>query len=146
MLQDDHFMGYDGGEEYLCQEQTRNLFGQPDVLLVNEYLHVYQGNYSETPEVRLVAAVLQDGINSYIKCMSARTRRGRKLVSEAEEWFLSKDEGWLFSFENVCGILNLEPDHIRRALLRHKQEYAEWKKSKRSSGVNPSRLLLSLAS
>lgn len=129
MLQDDQFMGYDGVEDYLCQEHTRNLFGQPDVLLVNEYLHVYQSSLAQTPEMKLVAAVLKDGIDSYIKYLSAKPRRGRKLINEAEEWFLSKDEKWLFSFENVCGILKLEPDYIRRALLRYKQGYAKLKES-----------------
>ena len=129
MLQDDQFMGYDGTEDYLCQEHTRNLFGQPDVVLVNEYLHVYQSSFAQLPEIKLAAAVLKDGIDSYIKHLSAKPRRGRKLINEAEDWFLSKDENWLFSFENVCGILKLEPDYIRRALLRCKQEYAKVKES-----------------
>ncbi len=126
MLQDDQFISYDGAEDYLCQEHTRNLFGQPDVLLVNEYLHVYQSSFAQMPEVRLVAALLKDGIDSYIKSLSAKPRRGRKnLANEAEEWIFSKDEEWPFSFENVCQILKIEPDYIRRMLLRYKQEYTQ---------------------
>jgi len=124
MLQDDQFISYDGAEDYLCQEHTRNLFGQPDVLLVNEYLHVYQSSLAQMPEVRLVAALLKDGIDCYIKSLSVKPRRGRKsLANEAEEWIFSKDEEWPFSFENVCQILKIEPDYIRRILLRYKQEY-----------------------
>jgi len=147
MLQDDQFMGYDGVEDYLCQEQTRNLFGQPDVLVVTEYLHVYQSSFAQTAEMKLVAAVLKDGIDSYIKYLSAKPRRGRKLINEAEVWFLSKDENWLFSFENVCGILKLEPDYIRRSLLRYKQEYAKLKESNaHPSAADPSTVSLRLAS
>ena len=67
MLQDDQLMSFEGVEEYFHQEHTRNLFGQPDVLLVNEYLHVNQSNLAQTPEMKLLAAVLKDGIDSYIK-------------------------------------------------------------------------------
>ncbi len=130
MLQDDQFISYDGVEDYLCQEHTRNLFGQPDVLLVNEFLQVYQSSLAQTPEMRLVAALLKDGIDSYIKSLSAKPRRGRKsLANEAEEWIFSKDEEWPFSFENVCAILRVEPDYIRRVLLSYKQEYNRAKES-----------------
>jgi hypothetical protein len=130
MLQDDQFISYDGVEDYLCQEHTRNLFGQPDVLLVNEFLQVYQSSLAQTPEMRLVAALLKDGIDSYIKSLSAKPRRGRKsLANEAEEWIFSKDEEWPFSFENVCAILRVEPDYIRRVLLSYKQEYTRAKES-----------------
>jgi hypothetical protein len=147
MLQNDRFMSYDGVADYLCQEQTRNLFGQPDVLLVNEYLHVYQSSFAQTPEMRLVAAVLKDSIDSYIKYMSIKPPRGKKLTNEAEEWILSKDENWPFSFENVCGILKLEPDYIRRALARYKREYTKLKESSAQPlAADPSTVSLRLAS
>jgi hypothetical protein len=147
MLQDDQFMGYNGVEDYLCQEHTRNLFGQPDVLLVNDYLHVYQSSFAQTSEMKLVAAVLKDGIDSYIKYLSAKPRHGKQLTNEAEEWFLSKDENWLFSFENVCEILKLEPDYIRRDLLRYRQEYAKLKESNAQPlAADPSTVSLRLAS
>lgn len=147
MLQDDQFMGCDGVEDYLYQEHTRNLFGQPDALLVNEYLHVYQSSFAQTPEMKLVAAVLKDGIDSYIKYLSAKPRRRRKLINETEEWFLSKDETWLFSFENVCAILKLEPDYIRRALLRYQQEYAKHEEfNAQRLAADPSTVSLRLAS
>jgi hypothetical protein len=124
MLHDDQFMSFDGVEDYLHQEHTRNLFGQPDVLLIDEYLHVYQSSLAQTPEMKLVAAVLKDGIDSYVKQLSAKPRRGKRFLNEAEQWFFSNDEDWLFSFENVCGILKIDPGYIRRCLLRYKQEHS----------------------
>ena len=130
MLQDDQFISYDAAEDYLCQEHTRNLFGQPDVLLMHEYLHVYQSSLAQTPEVRLVAALLKDGIDSYIKYLSAKPRRGKKsLANEAEEWIFSKDEDWPFSFENVCRILKIDPGYIRRIMLRYKEEHKQLKET-----------------
>jgi hypothetical protein len=144
MLQDDQLISFDGVEEYLHHEHSRNLFGQPDVLLVNEYLHVYQSNLSQTPEMKLVAAVLKDGIDSYIKHLSAKPRR-KKFSNEAEEWFFSKDEDRLFSFESVCGILKIQPGYIRRCLLRYKEEHARLKQASGkpypdASGTAPLRL------
>ncbi|MGE5304082.1 MAG: hypothetical protein ACM3TN_12275 [Alphaproteobacteria bacterium] len=129
MLQDDQLVSFDGVEEYLHQEHTRNLFGQPDVVLVNEYLHVYQSNLAQTPEMRLAVAVLKDGIDSYVKHLSAKPRRKKKFSNEAEEWFFSKDEDRLFSFENVCGILKIDPGYIRRCLLRYKEAHARLKEA-----------------
>ena len=47
----------------------------------------------------------------------ARNPSGKKLFQEAEEWFLEKDSDELFSFENICGNLELHPDYIRHGLL-----------------------------
>jgi hypothetical protein len=124
MFQKTDLAGYDGAEDFLCQEQTRNLFGQPDVLLVHEYLHVYQSSFAQTPEMKLMAAVLKDAIDCYLKSLSAKPRRGKKRSNEAEQWFFSEDEDWLYSFQSVCDMLKLDPDYIRRTLLRHKQEHA----------------------
>jgi hypothetical protein len=129
MLQDDQLTSFDGFEEYLHQDHTQNLFGQPDVLLVNEYLYVFQSNLSQTPEMKLLAAVLKDGIDSYVKHLSAKPGRRKKFSNEAEEWFFSKDEDRLFSFESVCGILKIQPGYIRRCLLRHKQVHTRVKQT-----------------
>jgi hypothetical protein len=118
----DNTLNYEAGEDFLCREHTRNLFGQPDVLLVSEYLQVYQSNTTHTPETRLIAAVLEDAIDCYMKYLFAKTRRGKRLRNEAEEWIFSPSEDWIFSFENICEMLKLEPDYIRRVLLRYKQE------------------------
>ena len=115
-------MLFDGVEEYLHQEYARNLFGQPDALLVNEFLHVYQSNFAQTPEMKLVAAILKDGIDSYVKHLFVKPRSGKNSSSEAEEWFFCRDENWPFSFENVCAILEIEPNYIRRCLLRYKKK------------------------
>ena len=125
MFQKNDLTSYDGAEDFLCQEQTRNLFGQPDVLLVHEYLHVYQSSVVHTPEVKLMLAVLKDAIDCYLKYVSAKQRRARKLSNEAEEWFFSNEDDWLYSFQSVCDILKLDPDYIRGALLRYKQQHTE---------------------
>ena len=102
-------------------EQTRRLFGEPDVLAVHEYLHVFQYRPALTPERRLLAAILRDAIDCYMRYCFAKSRREKKMLQETEEWFFGSGEEGVFSFENVCEILKLAPGYIRRGLLRYKQ-------------------------
>jgi hypothetical protein len=101
-------------------EQTRRLFGEPDVLMMHEYLHVFQYRPALTPERRLLAAILRDAIDCYMRYCFAKSRREKKMQQETEEWFFGDGEG-VFSFENVCEILKLSPGYIRRGLLSYKQ-------------------------
>jgi hypothetical protein len=89
-------------------------------LAVHEYLSVYQYRPALTPERRLLAAILRDAIDSYMRCCFGKSRREKKMHQETEEWFFGNGEG-VFSFENVCEILKLAPGYIRRGLLHYKQ-------------------------
>ena len=109
-------------DDFLCREQTRNLFGQPDVILIHEYLQVYQSSISHTPEMRLIAAVLEDAIDCYLKYSSVNTRRGKRIFGEAEQWIFGQDDDWFFGFENICEMLKIDPDYIRRVLRQNPQE------------------------
>lgn len=105
------------GDDRFSQEEAR-LFRQPDVLAVDEYLHVYQGRPGETPERRLVAAILRDAIDCYLRDCFNKKRHRKRSFREAEEWFFKADDYGVFSLENVCGILNIDPGYIRRTLLQ----------------------------
>jgi len=118
-------------DDFLCREQTRNLFGQPDVILIHEYLQVYQSNTAHTPEMRLIAAVLEDAIDCYLKYDSVSTRRGKRMFGEAEQWIFSQDDDWFFGFENICEMLKIDPDYIRRVL---RQKPLESLRSNKLSG------------
>jgi hypothetical protein len=116
MLDKGTVMHEEGAEDFLCRESTRGLFGQPDVLLIHEYLHVYQSKSAQAPEMRLIAAVLEDAINCYLKYYSSRTRRGKRICNEAAQWIFSREDDWLFGFDNICEMLKIDPDYIRRIL------------------------------
>lgn len=76
----------------------------------------------DSPELRLMRAVLEDAVTRYrqrpIKTGKTSSLHWRITRDEAERWFASKDRVYLFSFERVCEQLGLEPDAIRRALAR----------------------------
>jgi hypothetical protein len=122
MLNKQSYMSDETTDDFLCRDSTRSLFGQPDVIVIHEYLHVYRSNTAHTPEIRLIAAMLQDAIDCYLKYSSARTRRGKRIYSEAAQWIFSQDDDWLFSFDNICEMLKLDPDYIRRVLTQNAQE------------------------
>ncbi len=75
-------------------------------------------------ERRLVLAILEEAVRSYQHYAFATNRRGRRLFGETCEWFDSHDNTWIFSFENICYALDLDPDHIREGLARWRQDQA----------------------
>jgi hypothetical protein len=117
------------GDDRFSQEEAR-LFRQPDVLCVDEYLHVYQGRPAETPERRLVAAILHDAVDCYLRDCFAKNRHRKRSFREAEEWFFKSDDYGVFSLENVCSVLNIDPGYIRRTLMQYQQQIAPGADSK----------------
>ncbi|TMA88185.1 MAG: hypothetical protein E6J74_28025 [Deltaproteobacteria bacterium] len=69
-----------------------------------------------------MAAVLDDAIICFIKYLTAKQRRDRRLFRETEEWLFAEDSNWPFSFENLCGFLEINPHYLRGGLLRLKQQ------------------------
>jgi hypothetical protein len=122
MLQESYISNRQGGDDHYSREETQRWFGQPDVLCTHEYLHVYRGKPSDTPERRLMAAVLQEAIDCYLRDCCAVNRHKKRSYREAEEWFFSGDDHGVFSLYNVCGILNLDPGYNRRRLVRYKEQ------------------------
>src|SRR5690348_5571812 len=73
-------------------------------------------------EKRLMAAVLADAIQLYLKHARNRTASGQILFRETERWIESGDRSWLLSFENVCDVLNVNAARVREALHAHVRE------------------------
>lgn len=69
-------------------------------------------------ERRLLFAVLQDAVESFLRHRHATSQRSKRLFGEDKEWFWTKDRDDVFSFESICGHLNLDPDYIRMGLKR----------------------------
>ena len=65
-------------------------------------------------ELRLMAAVLEDALNTLRKC--PRSRPGR----EAREWVTSHDTSWPFAFERICEAFEIDADHVRQQLNSQK--------------------------
>jgi hypothetical protein len=81
---------------------------------------VYKRKIREGEE-RLMLAVLESAVEDFQKYFFARHPSGKKLFQQAEDWFLKRDGGELFSFESICETLQLHPSYIRQGLLLWKE-------------------------
>ena len=73
-----------------------------------------------TPELRLMAAVLIDAIRDYRAGARARGVRPRQLARLAGRWIASREPAWVYSFENICAVFDLDADGLRRMLARER--------------------------
>ena len=89
---------------------------QPDTLLPSQFFDRARRRRECDGERRLMIAVLEDAVDVYRKQADARDARGQHLFREAEAWIEEPDRTWLFSFENICDLLDLDADYLRRGL------------------------------
>ena len=90
---------------------------QPDTLLPSQYFAIMRRKGAHEPERRLVVAVLEDAVDCFQKHIRAHDDKARQLFLDAEEWISSEDRSWPFSFENVCDLLQINPEYLRRGLI-----------------------------
>jgi len=95
---------------------------QPDTLLSVQYFDNFRRKTHLEPEKRLLLAILEDGINTFRDNVLALSEKSRRLFKEAEEWITDTDGDWIFSFESVCETLGINPEYVRRGLLRWKEK------------------------
>jgi len=76
-------------------------------------------------EQRLALAVFEDAVRQVWR--NRRWPRLRHLLptNEAERWVASRDRDCLFSFENVCLILSVDPGEAREWILRRRARRSE---------------------
>lgn len=76
------------------------------------------------PEKELMQAVLERAIKDFRENLNGGSAWRERLFRDAERWIFgharSRDEDWVFSFENVCAHLGLDAGRMRRGLLRYK--------------------------
>ena len=111
-------------EKETLDERLPNLF-EPDTLLPIQYFEAMRKKHVLEGEKRLVLSVLEDGIDCFMKCMEATTSKGQRLFREAEEWIDLEDKRWVFSFDNVCEMLDINPAYMRAGLRRWKERRLE---------------------
>ncbi len=104
-------------------EQTMDSILQPDTLLPAQYLDTIRRENHLDPERMLMLAVLGDGMICIQRNISKQDEKEKKLLSEEEEWVLMEQNGdWLFSFDNICETLGLNPGYIREGLQRWRHQ------------------------
>jgi hypothetical protein len=89
---------------------------EPDTLLGSQYADRVRARREQEPERQLMFAVLELAVNDYLTYAGARDARRQALFRDAEGWVDDRDARWLYSFENVCNVLGLDPDCLREGL------------------------------
>jgi hypothetical protein len=81
----------------------------------DQYFQTLRRTGFAEPEKKLMLAILDDALRCREKYLYAKDRRGKKLFREAEEWLLSEEDDWVFSFSHVCEVLGYNPSYLRKA-------------------------------
>src|ERR1700756_3268626 len=103
-----------------AEERLAGLF-QPDTLLPSQFFDRVRRRTEHDGERRLMIAVLEDAVDVYRKQAGARDPRGEQLFQEAEAWIDDPDRTWLFSFQNICDVLDIDADYLRGGLHAWKE-------------------------
>ena len=100
-------------------ESIEGLF-QPDILAPAQYFDGLMKEQARAPERDLALAMLEDAVMSFQKYLKSTREKERHIFTETEEWFLSDDRDWVFSFLNLCDFLGLDPEFLRKGIFRWK--------------------------
>lgn len=77
---------------------------------------------------RLLFAVLQDAVACWFRYRRSRSSQGQQKFREIRDWFWTKDQDSLYTFESICTHLNLDAEYFRRGLVSQDtyQCHTEW--------------------
>jgi hypothetical protein len=107
-------------EKETLDERLPGLF-EPDTLLPIQYFEAMRKKHLLEGEKRLILSVLEDAVECFMKCIDSPTSKGQRLFRDADEWINLEDKHWVFSFDNVCDMLDINPDYMRRGLKQWKE-------------------------
>jgi hypothetical protein len=96
-----------------------SLMFEPDTLAPQQFYGTFKSACLPDPERRLIAAMLEDAVSCLSRDPRRCTRQQHRAFEKAEQWITATDDTtWIFSFNNVCETLELDPDYLRRGLCR----------------------------
>lgn len=98
---------------------------ESDSIAQYQFFHVFRAKANLLPEEKLMFAVLNDAVEHLNQFHGDTSRRGRALYRATREWVLSRESEDLYSFENICETLKIDPDYLRRGLGRWLEENPE---------------------
>src|SRR6266508_4391183 len=106
-----------------------------DAPVKQQYLGPVRWSEHFEPEKALLVALLEDAIHTYRKYRATRDRVGKGRFREAKKWIMRGSNDWIFSFNNVCELLGLNPDYVRRGVIESANETAKEEKPRSRHGT-----------
>lgn len=102
-------------EQALANETNSAAFFEPVVLLPSQ---LASSGSESIPELKLVAAILEDALLCINRRASARRGRRRREFMDAWHWLWNDRRDWPFAFRNVCDLLEIDAAAVRQH-VRH---------------------------
>jgi len=90
-------------------------------IVSDQYLGIFGRNENLAPEKALLFAVLEDAIHCVRHYNAARGPLGKQRFREAETWINRHGRDWGFTFDNVCDLLSIEPEYLRRKIFEEER-------------------------
>jgi hypothetical protein len=103
---------------------------EPDTCLPSQFYGNRGLSRQLEGEKRLLIAVMKDAVECLEKYRSVRAGPGRELYEHSLEWVTDAGTEWLFSFDNICGLLGFDPEYTRTFLLKRERTLARPVKGK----------------
>lgn len=95
----------------------------PDTMAPSQYFDRLRGGLeAQSGERRLMIAILEDAILTYLKFAGDARKAQQDQFRDAETWVETDDRSWIFSFASICEHLGLEPSQLRRGLRARKAQ------------------------
>jgi hypothetical protein len=111
-----------------ASDSNSGLLGLPSM----EEVLFLPGGFASGPERELVVAILFDAIQAFLSGENGQGDQGRARYREAFLWIENKEDNYVFSFDNVCEALGIDPDYLRFGLLnvQHTKKLNKKRRSK----------------
>jgi hypothetical protein len=86
-------------------------------ILPDHYFLLRSRLATQSSEIALQCAVLEDAVDCFQLQFESRGRRAKRLSQRSWKWFFADEPEWIFSFVHICATLGLDPEQIRRRLI-----------------------------
>ena len=90
-------------------------YGEKVTTLVQEVTDSGKGHAVGSMRL-LMQALLFDAVQAYLMYASLYDKPGRQKYQEAVLWVNNRGDDYIFSFDNVCDGLGIEPEYLRLGL------------------------------
>jgi hypothetical protein len=133
---------------YRCNERrgltatnVTSLF-QPDTVLSTQFFDDRRRKTLLEAEKRLMLAILDNAVHCFQDHHLAQHGKRKRLFDDVHRWFFEASSDWLCGFENICSVLGLNPEYIRKGLVRSRTKELSkhrrapfWEETKKSQSL-----------
>jgi hypothetical protein len=106
----------------LTRDDTDSALLLPEVVTPKQFAGLFASPAWRSGEHRLLAAVLQDGLETFQKYAFSCDQNGRSLFAEAKRWVTDTSRNDLFCYGSICDTLDINAEYLRDGLLTWLEE------------------------